>query len=367
MFTRTDDKITTSQAAVFLTNTVLGAGILTMPRSLTQAVKTPDVWLTILLGGAIIMLVILLMVKLCQRFPGQTVFQFAGSIIGRVPGGALCLLLIVYFLVVAGFEIRSLAEVTLFFLLEGTPMWAVVIPFIWAGTYLVCGGINSIARVYQVVLPITIMVLLVSYAVSLRLFDINHLRPVLGNGIPPVMRGLKSSILVYSGCEVVMTLVAFMQYPRHAVKAMLGGIAIPLGLYLLTVIMVIGGLSVDCVITSTWPTFDLIRSFEVTGFFVERLEFPLMVVWLMQMFCNFCSFFFQASLGVSQIFRISVRPVIFGLVPVIFLATMMPKSLQDVFALGDIIGYAGAVLFFLLPVPLLILALIRRKGGKQHA
>ncbi|MDF2936984.1 MAG: spore gernimation protein [Paenibacillaceae bacterium] len=366
MFIRTDDKITTSQAAVFLTNTVLGAGILTMPRSITQAVKTPDTWLTILLGGAVILPVILLMVKLCQQFPGETVFQFAGRIVGKLPGGLLCLLLVIYFVVIAGFEIRSLAEVTLFFLLEGTPIWAVVIPFIWVGTYLVCGGINSIARVYQVVLPITILVLLVSYAVSLRLFNINYLRPVLGDGLMPVFRGLKSSILVYSGCEVVLTLVAFMQFPRQAVKAMLGGIAIPLVLYLLTIIMVVGGLSIDCVITSSWPTIDLIRSFEVTGFFVERLEFPLMVVWLMQMFCNFCSFFFQASLGISQVFKISIRPVIFGLVPVLFLITMMPKSLHDLFSLGNAIGLAGAVLFFLLPVPLLLVWLLRTKGLKQH-
>ncbi|MDI4645903.1 GerAB/ArcD/ProY family transporter [Cohnella hashimotonis] len=366
MFERTDDKITNSQAVVFLTNTVLGAGILTMPSGITQAMKTPDSWLTILIGGIVVMLAIFLMVKLCQQFPGQTVFQYAARIVGKLPAGLLSLMLIVYFLTIAGFEIRSLAEVTLFFLLEGTPMWAVVMPFIWVGTYLVTGGINAIARVYQVVFPITIFVLLVSFGVSFRLFDIDNLRPVLGNGIVPVLRGLKSSILVFTGCEVVMTLVAFMQYPKQAVKTMLGGIAIPFSLYLLTLVFVIGGLSIDSVITSAWPTIDLIRSFEVTGFFVERLEFPLMVVWLMQMFCNFCSFFFQSSLGISQLFKLSYPAVIFGLVPVIFLAAMIPKTLNDLFALGDTIGTTGLWLFGLLPVLLSIVWLIRTKGLKQH-
>lgn len=366
MFIRTDDKITSSQASIFLTNTVLGAGILTMPRSVTQAVKTPDAWITLLLGGILIIPVVLLMVKLCQQFPGQTVFQFAGKIVGTLPGRILCMLLVLYFIIIAGFEIRSLAEVTLFFLLEGTPMWAVVLPFIWVGTYLVCGGINSIARVYQVVFPITILVLVISYAVSLRLFDINNLRPVMGSGISPVLAGLKSSILVFTGCEVTLSLVAFMQHPRQAVKAMLGGIAIPFVLYFLTIIMVIGGISIDSTITSTWPTLDLVRSFEITGFFIERLEFPLMVIWLMQMFCNFSSFFFQASLGISQLFKLSFHPVIFALVPVIFISTMVPKSLQDVFALGDFIGIMGIALFVLLPVLLSLIWLLRTKGLKQH-
>ncbi|AIQ50787.1 GerAB/ArcD/ProY family transporter [Paenibacillus sp. FSL R7-0331] len=366
MFTRTDDKITATQAAIFLNNTVLGAGILTLPRGVSEAVKTPDSWLSVLLGGVIVMAVVTLMVKISQQFPGKTIFQYAGSIVGRVPGALLCLPLVLYFLVLAGFEIRSLAEVTLFFLLEGTPIWAIILPFIWAGTYLVYGGINSIARVFQIVFPISLMILIICYALSLRLFDINNLRPVLGEGILPVIHGLKSTVLVYSGCEVVMTLVAFMQRPEKAVKTMLIGIGIPVGLYFLTVVMVIGGLSIDSVVTSTWPTIDLIRSFEITGFLFERMEFPLMVIWLMQMFCNFCSFFFQASLGISQIFRLKVHPVIYMLIPVIFISAMIPKSISDVFSLGDFIGKSGLVLFVLLPVLLSIIWLIRKKGLKQH-
>ncbi|WP_214626857.1 GerAB/ArcD/ProY family transporter [Paenibacillus agaridevorans] len=366
MFTRTDDRITTSQAIVFLTNTILGAGILTMPRSVTHAIKTPDAWVTILLGGVVIIPVILLMVKLSQQFPGQTIFQYASRIAGRLTGKALCLLLVFYFLTIAGFEIRSLAEVTLFFLLEGTPIWAIVLPFIWVGAYLVSGGINAIARVYQIVFPISMFVLLISFAVSSRLFDIDNLRPVLGDGFLPALAGLKSSLLVYSGCEVILTLVAFMEHPRQAAKAMIGGIAILLAVYLMTVIFVIGGISIDSAMTSTWPTLDLIRSFEVTGFFVERLEFPLMVIWLMQMFCNFCSFFFQSSLGVSQIFNLSFQPVIFAMVPIILLFTMVPKSLQDLFLLGDMIGIMSISLFLLLPVLLAVIWLIRTKGLKQH-
>ncbi|CAM4428431.1 GerAB/ArcD/ProY family transporter [Paenibacillus typhae] len=366
MFTRTDDKITATQAAVFLNNTVLGAGILTLPRGVSEAVKTPDSWLSVTLGGIIVMAVVTLMVKISQQFPGKTIFQYAGRIVGRVPGAVLCLLLVLYFLILAGFEIRSLAEVTLFFLLEGTPIWAIVLPFIWAGTYLVYGGINSIARVFQIVFPISIMILMICYALSFRLFDIDNLRPVLGNGIMPVIRGLKSTVLVYSGCEVILTLVAFMQKPGQAVKTMLIGIGIPVGLYLLTVVMVIGGLSIDSVITSTWPTIDLIRSFEISGFLFERMEFPLMVIWLMQMFCNFCSFFFQASLGLSQILKLKVHPVIYMLVPVIFISAMIPKTVNEVFSLGDFIGRMGLVLFLLLPVLLSIIWLIRTKGLKQH-
>ncbi|MBW4080665.1 GerAB/ArcD/ProY family transporter [Paenibacillus sp. S150] len=366
MFTRSDDKITTTQAALFLTNTVLGAGILTLPRGVTEAVKTPDAWMSVLLGGGIVMLVILLMVKLSQQFPGKTIYQYSQRIAGTAAGGFLCMLLIAYFIITAGFEIRVFVEITIFFLLEGTPIWAIAIPFIWVGGYLVFGGINSISRVYQIISPISIFILILCYCLSIRLFDVNHLRPVLSEGILPVIKGLKSTVLIFSGCEVVMTLTAFMQHPEHAVKAMLVGISVPLFLYLLTVVMVIGGLSIDTAITSTWPTIDLIRSFEISGFFFERLEFPLLVIWMMQMFCNFCSFFFNASLGISQIFKLKLTPVIFALMPLIFIVTMIPVRMNDVFALGDAIGKMGIILFLLLPVLLSAVLIFRKKGLKQN-
>lgn len=161
-------------------------------------------------------------------------------------------ILILYFIVIAGFEIRVLAEVTLFFLLEGTPIWAIVMPFIWVGTYLVYGGINSMARVFQIVFPISIFILIICYILSTRIFDIQHLRPFLSEGMMPVIRGMKSSILIFTGCEVVMTMTAFMEHPQQAVKGMMVGLSIPLVLYLVTVVMVIGGLSINSVITSTF-------------------------------------------------------------------------------------------------------------------
>lgn len=290
MFKRTDDKITTSQAAIVLTNSMLGAGILTLPRDLVKAVQTPDAWVSVVLGGVVVFMVIMIMVKLSQQFPGKTVFQYSKRIVGNLPGGVLSSLLILYFIVVAGFEIRVLAEVTLFFLLEGTPIWAIVMPFIWVGTYLVYGGINSIARVFQIVFPISIFILIICFILSSRIFDIHHLRPFMSEGLMPVIRGMKSGILIFTGCEVVMIMTAFMEHPQEAVKGMMVGFCIPLVLYLVTVVMVIGGLSINSVITSTWPTIDLVRSLEISGFFFERFEFPLLVIWLMQMFCNFCSF-----------------------------------------------------------------------------
>ena len=125
------------------------------------------------------------------------------------------------------------------------------------------GGINPIARLFEIILPITVFIFLVTSFMSIEIFEIDNLRPVLGLGILPALKGVKTTALAFSGAEIMLLLFAFMKQPKKAVKAVLVGISIPLIFYVITVVMVIGAFSVDGVVMRTWPTIDLIRSFEI--------------------------------------------------------------------------------------------------------
>ncbi|OAB28434.1 spore gernimation protein [Paenibacillus macquariensis subsp. defensor] len=363
MFTRTDEKITTAQTVVIISCYMLGSGVLTLPRTLTERVKTPDGWISLILGGLIIMLAGICIVKLCQQFPGKTIFQFVKEIVGSWIGSCVCLLMVMYFVCLSAFEIRAMAEVTMLYLLEGTPMWAIVMSFMWIGLYLITGGINSIARLFEIILPITIVVLLICMFLSSRLFDIDNLLPVLGDGIFPVIRGVKSTVLVFIGFEIMLILPAFMQYPKKGVKAMIIGTSIPLVLYLITLIMVVGALSIDGVVRSTWPTVDLMRSFEITGLLFERFEFFLLVIWIMQIFSTYTISFYAASLGLAQLSKKNIKPIMYGLIPIIFIVALLPKNMNEVFDFGDFIGSVSIYLFGLLPVLLLLITKIFRIGA----
>lgn len=157
MITKPKDRITTSQAVVIIVNYILGTGILTLPRASVEKVKTPDVWLSVILGGILAMVSGVIMVKLSQQFPGKTFYQYSQDIVGKWIGRLLSFLIIGYFLTTSAFQIRSMAEVISFFLLEGTPTWAIVMPFMWIGLYLIMSGINSIARMFEIIFPITFL------------------------------------------------------------------------------------------------------------------------------------------------------------------------------------------------------------------
>ncbi|MEC3459271.1 GerAB/ArcD/ProY family transporter, partial [Bacillus thuringiensis] len=111
MITKLKDRITTSQAVVIIVNYILGTGILTLPRASVEKVKTPDVWISVILGGILAMVSGVSMVKLSQQCPEKTGYQYRHDSGGKWRGRLLSFLIIGYFLTTSAFQLRSMAEV----------------------------------------------------------------------------------------------------------------------------------------------------------------------------------------------------------------------------------------------------------------
>ncbi|MCM3782531.1 spore germination protein [Neobacillus mesonae] len=359
------DKISAHQATIIVINNMLGTGILTMPRAMAEVMKTPDLWISTLLSSIIIFTAGLIIVKLCQRYPGKTIFQFTKEITGSWIAFGLVLIMITYYIIISAFELRIMAEVTIFYLLEGTPFWSVIIVFMWVSCYLIIGGINSISYLSMILLPITGFIFVVIVALSLRIFDIENLRPVLGSGITPVLKGIKPSLLSFTGFEVMLVAMAYMKTPKDGTSAVMKGIAVPLVIYTILNLLVIGSLTVEGTIVRSWPTLDVLRNFEFEGFLFERFETLLLIIWVMQIFATFSISYYTASLGLSQLFKKKLVPILIGLLPVIYLLTMLPKDIIQTLKVGDMLGNQSLLLFCLVPLLLLMVSGFRMRKSKK--
>ncbi|UTR15536.1 spore germination protein [Salipaludibacillus sp. LMS25] len=365
MISNPKDRISTSETVVFITSYNIAIGILTLPRVTVEEIDSPDVWITVILGALIALTSSIIIVKLSQHFLEKTFYQYCEEIVGKLIGRALSILIIIYFLTLSALEIRVLAEVTGFYLLENTPQWAMIMPMMWIGIYLLSGGVNSLARLCEIIFPITVIIFLLVLFMSFELFEINNLRPVLGLGVIPPLKGLKTTALSYTGFEALLFLIAFMKHPGKSVKVAVMATIIPLVFYLLTVIMVIGVFSIDGVVTRTWPTIDLITSYELRGLVFERFDSLLLAVWVMQIFATFIITYFGAALGFAQLVKKNIQPFIYVLLPIVYIVAMIPKDLNDVFTLGDWIGDTAIFLFGI--APLLLLIITKLKGIKYDA
>lgn len=360
---KANDEITTSQAVLLISNFMLGVGCLTLPRTVTEKVKTPDVWITVLIAGFLLILIGLIMAKLSIKYPGRTFFHFSQEIVGKWLGKTFGFVFVLCFLFLSCFEIRAMAEVAKILLLEETPLWAIIIPFMWVSIYLITKGINPIARFFEFIFPISIITFLVVLLMGLSLFEIDHLRPILGSGFLPVIKGLQAVFLSMTGFEIILIIPSFMAHPKKAVKAIVIGMIIPIVFYWILVVIVIGGLSVEGVTTRTWPTITLVRSYEFQGILFERFESILLVIWILQLFSTYSISYYCCSLGLSQVLNKDYEKIIYALLPIIYVICMLPKNINELFTLGDLISKILIIFSVIIPPLLLIISNLRR--GKK--
>ncbi len=71
-------------------------------------------------------------------------------------------------------------------LLERTPVPVTLFIFIACSVYLIIGGMSDLGRLFPFYLTITIIILLVVFSFSFKIFDLDNLRPVLGQGFLPL-------------------------------------------------------------------------------------------------------------------------------------------------------------------------------------
>ena len=366
MITDSKDRISTVQATVTVASTIIGVGILTLPRTATEAMGTPDAWASVLLGGIMAMAVGYIIIKLNQRFPGKTLYQYSDLIVGRPLGIIFSLMLVLHFIVFAGFEVRMLAELVRTYLLKKTPIEVIIITFLGAGTYLVVGGINPLVRLMEAYFPIIIFLSAVIISLGFMEIEVDNLRPVLAQGFKPLITGVKATVFSYTGYESMLILTAFMKKRHQAVKTVLIGVSIPMILYTVIVIVVVGALTVEEVKTLTWPLATLSVEIELPGGIIERFEVVFIVLWILIIYTSFVVPYYLSGLGLGQLFKRDVNPFMYGLLPAIYLVAMSPSDINTVFKIGDFIGYTGLVTGGLVPFILLGVASIRGINDEKN-
>lgn len=353
-------RITSIQMVALLSSTLIAVGIFTLPRNLAMEVGTPDLWMCVLLGGICGYLSCLLIVTLSLRFERLTFFEFNKLIVGKWIGTILSIGFIGYALMIGAFEIRSMGELTQFYLLEDTPIPVILISMYWVAIYLLVGGINPIARLVELLTPICLVVFILVFCLGFKVFELDNLRPVFGLGAAPILKGLTPTFLTFSGLEFLLVFVAMMQKPKDAKKVALIGLAIPVSIYLLAVVIITGGLSVERMKHQKWPTFALIQEYEYQGILFERFDSLFLVVWLIQMFTTYVVCQYVAAKGISTLTRLSYKKANYILLAAVYVICLLPQDLNQLERMGTLIGWASFVFSFIVPTVLLLIAIVRR-------
>jgi spore germination protein KB len=327
----------------------------------------PAAWQVALVMTAGALLLFLPMGALARRFPGQGLAEIGEVVAGSFLGPLLTLLVAVWMLLVVSLTLRNFTETFIVTILPSTPPSVISIAAIICIAYASYRGLEPLTRTVQVLFPVILAGALILLLMSLPRGEISRFYPFWGHGIIRTLTGG----LYYTGmgAEAIIVLIfgyCFRQGQMARTSGLLGILFFGLTTMLTVAILVITFGAPDAA-QQPFPMFNLARLVYL-GRFLQRTEALIIMFW-----------FFAAAVRLSALFHAGVisitdalglpyyRPVVFPVAMLTVSLSLVPKDFVTVMRLDRDWMRPLGVGIMLIPLLLLVLAIIRKKGGQAHA
>ncbi|MEF3311647.1 endospore germination permease [Paenibacillus sp. GYB004] len=356
-------QITEIQAAIIVISTIIGVGVLPLPLFASRAGGTGGPMVT---AAAVVtaLVSLLLITKLGQRFPKQTIVQYSEELIGKWPArlGTVCI--IVFFGVLTAMTAREFGEVVITSVLKKTPLDVTVIVMLLLAALSTRNSLATFAYIHQFYFPLILFPAMVIIALSLKNANLLYLQPIWGESTAGMLHGILIIAALFQGSFVMTLVIPAMRSPGKAMRASVWGIAISGGLYLLIVIATLAVFGPEETNKLLWPTLELAKVTSLPANILERLDAAFLAIWVTAVFTTLLSAHYFTIHALSQLFRLNDHKLFsMMLLPYVFVMAMYPKNVLQMYEIISIVGRIGLVLTFVYPLFLLLVAIFRKKGG----
>ena len=356
--------ISSKQAILLIVGTIFSTMLLYLP-SFIFSIAKQDSWISVLIVILFGILVGNINARLGERFPAQTIIQYAPAIIGKILGKITGLIMIFSFILLTAIIVREFAGVISSIFMTETPLYVFILSPILLAAYTSSQGLEVLARANEITLQILIIILFFIIVMSIPSIDFDNITPVLEQGIYPVIKGVYPATIFFGEIFIISMLFPYFNKPREGRKIAFWGVT-GAGL-LLFVLMVAGILVFNCEASRIqFLALALARRVSVAEV-IERLDPLIMLTWMGGLFIKTSVFYYISVAGLTQWLNLkSTRPIILimGVVIGVMAKYLWPNSLTLIHELEYTYPTILTPLQIGIPLLLLLIAIIRGKGEK---
>ncbi len=362
---KNSDKLSGIQLTALTMLSIIGSTSIRLPRMVVAEAGLNGIWVIIVAGIAVLLLT-MVYVMLCKRFPHQTILDFSKELVGTIFAKIINLFFVIYFIAFSAFVPRFFADALKVFLLENTPIEVILFSLLIVVVYLVSNGINPVARICESFFIIVIIFLAIVQLLSFQNFDITEIYSLWQINIIQIAKAVPMITIAYLGIEVILFAGAFMSEPKKIGRYAFLGIGIPIIIYTILTIECIGVFSVDTLKYQVYPVLELTKAIAFPGAFAERFDIFFAAFWVMVAFTSVIVFYYLAVYNVTRLVGMrNYRPFAYLLLPVVYTIALVPQDVFQVEVMGKVVSYWGGGIIAGIPILLFIIALIRGKGVRK--
>lgn len=359
-------KIDGRQATYLLINVIVTEGLLFVP-SATFTLARQDAWLANLFAFFTGLLMAWTWTRLSEHFPGKTFFEYLPFLFGPVWGKLLGCWYLVGWTQASADMLRETASLLVGTFMYNTPLIVFVVAIALLSTYIVYSGLENMARVNQLFMPVCLILVVALFLLVLPEMNFQNLLPVFDTDLLFVVKGSLPPANLMGHIILLSMLPPYLNRPQETLR--IGAKSIFASFFFSELLTV--GLAAT--FSPLWagsnlsPFLALARMIHLANF-LERLETVLLVIWITAGVIKVASYHWAQALGLAQLLRLqSYRPLV---VPWgIFTAVLAIWSHPDIVRLFNFLCYFKSFydLHYLLLLPVLFLLITRckRKGSQR--
>lgn len=360
------EKISANQIGFLIFTFVVSTLILSVPGVMVGFAKQ-DAWMSVFPASLTGIISIWVMTTLANRYPGLTIMEYSSRIVGKWLGKIFGFYFTYYLFFFISSTVNEHAGFINTVLLPRTPSYVGIVTILVLAGLAVFSGIEVIGRCNEFLVPIIIALLIPLFILSIGDADPGQLKPVLGEGMMPVLKGAVVPSAWMSQFFFMGWLLPYLNQPQKARKASfiaLISMVVLIVIIDLVAIMVFGPISGRL-------NFSFLRVVEYIGIVgsLERMEALAVSVWIMGIFVKVSVLLFMFCLSVSQLFNVkSYRGIVSPVTLLSIVGSVWIFKNAAEFQAWITHSYPILALFTqsLLPLSLLIIDTLRRRINKSR-
>lgn len=257
-----------------------GAGPLLAPQ-LVVPVAEQHAWVSILLGGGLFFLISLLIIRLGDLYPGETMVEYLPQIWGRPVALAILAVFVIIIFMQSALRVQNFAREIDFFMFDRTPLEVIILSFIAVCVYGAVQDLGTLIRItfwmFFLSLPLLVGIVILSL-INIHLINFYPIWPAKLGG---VLEGVPILWSVYWGYEMLFIILPMINRATTSLPLAVGGAFLfKAFVMLLAFVATVGSLTVEGVKNTAFPTLIAVRNIELPGTFVERLDNYLLLSWI---------------------------------------------------------------------------------------
>ncbi|MEW9094484.1 MAG: endospore germination permease [Clostridiaceae bacterium] len=343
--------------------TIVGVNVFSYPSELANVLGAEG-WIAIVISGIIAILFAYIVNGMTKNNNYKHIYEIFIDSFGKIFGKIISLFFVFYSIYFVSLGLRIFTEEIKMYLLEKTPTEFIFLITILAGNYIIRGEIDNLIKFNEISFWIMFISVALIFIPSFSQGDFTNLLPIFNEPIYSYLRGVSTGINRYIGFEILLLVIPLVKRKEDALKVTIKGVIFVTIFYIMIFVLSIGFFGKEQTKLLLWPTITMVKTVDIPGYLVERLEGIMMSVWILFYFTTFANHYYFSSDVLRKVMNfgdIKLSSTI--LVPFIYLIALYPPNITEIYVFSK----TYTPIFFTINVIIVIVALFisSMKGGKK--